>query len=471
MTIGNLMFLDRSPDRGSLAARLAEAAAAVPRLRRRPDDPTGARIRPVWIEDAELDGRAHLSVMAVPSPGGQRQLLDLLALIEPRPFDSERPPWDVTLIEGIEDGRAALYVRAHHALADGPGGLDLVSAVLDPLEKPGEVAGANGEAPSEEPAADAADVAEDAGAANLVEVEESRRKPGTLTFTIDFTRAAGQAREAAGVARFAAGAVREVEPVDTIVRALQRGLDTANSVSQQAVVVGGPLSGLPPARSIVNSFAVISVPGAKADALALGGSRNDLLVAAAAAGLGAYHEKMGLPAPELRLAMPAARHRDGGPGGNWFAPTRVVVPTSGEPAGPYFGAVADRIEKARQEPSVPLTTPVASAVSLLPTRALLPIVRAQARSVDFVATCFSGLRHARTLCGVAVHESYPFGPRLGCLMNVTAFGNGDRLDVGVTLDSVAIAEPDVLLECLETAFRSLAGTRDRPASRTRAART
>jgi hypothetical protein len=298
-----------------------------------------------------------------------------------------------------------------------------------------------------------------------------RRRPGTLSFTIDFTRAAGQAREAAGVAREAAAVVREVEPVDTIVRALQRGLDTANSVSQQAVVVGGPLSSLPPARSIVNTFAVISVPGAKADALALGGSRNDLLVAAAAAGLGAYHEKLGLPAPELRLAMPAARHRDGGPGGNWFAPTRVVVPTAGEPAAPFFGAVADRIDKARQEPSVPLTSPVAAAVSLLPTRALLPIMRAQARSVDFVATCFSGLRHARTLCGVAVHESYPFGPRLGCLMNLTAFGNGDRLDVGITLDSVAITEPDVLLECLEAAFRSLAGTRDRPAaSRARATR-
>jgi WS/DGAT/MGAT family acyltransferase len=466
MTIGNLMLLDRSPDRDALAARLVEAAAAVPRLRRRPDDPTGARIRPVWIEDAELDGRAHVNVMAVPAPGGQRQLLDLLALLEPRPFDSERPPWDVTLIEGIEGDRAALYVRAHHALADGPGGLDLVSAVLDPLETPAEVAGANGDGPSDEPPSEAEEPA------SPVEVEATpRRRPGTLSFTIDLTRAAGQAREAAGVAREAAAVVREVEPVDTIVRALQRGLDTANSVSQQAVVVGGPLSSLPPARSIVNTFAVISVPGAKADALALGGSRNDLLVAAAAAGLGAYHEKLGLPAPELRLAMPAARHRDGGPGGNWFAPTRVVVPTSGEPAAPFFGAVADRIDKARQEPSVPLTSPVAAAVSLLPTRALLPIMRAQARSVDFVATCFSGLRHARTLCGVAVHESYPFGPRLGCLMNLTAFGNGDRLDVGITLDSVAITEPDVLLECLEAAFRSLAGTRDRPAaSRARATR-
>jgi hypothetical protein len=169
--------------------------------------------------------------------------------------------------------------------------------------------------------------------------------------------------------------------------------------------------------------------------------------------------------------MPAARHRNGGPGGNWFAPTRVVVPTSAEPPGPFFGVVAERLQNARREPSVPLTSPVAAAVSLLPARALLPVVRAQARSVDFVATCFAGLRGARTLCGVTVHESYPFGPRLGCLVNLTAFGNGDRLDVGITFDPVAISEPNTLLDCLSAAFRNLTGARERPsAPRARATR-
>ena len=54
------------------------------------------------------------------------------ALLEPRPFDPERPPWDATLIEGLEGGKAALYLRAHHALTDGPGGTALVGALLDP---------------------------------------------------------------------------------------------------------------------------------------------------------------------------------------------------------------------------------------------------------------------------------------------------------------------------------------------------
>ena len=154
--------------------------------------------------------------------------------------------------------------------------------------------------------------------------------------------------------------------------------------------------------------------------------------------------------------MPAGRHRDGAPGGNWFAPTRVAVPTSGEHPGPLFGVVSERLARARSEPAVRVTSSIAAAVSRLPTRVLVPALVAQARSVDFVATAFPGLRGARTLCGAPVVESYPFGPRLGCLLNVTGFGNGDRLDVGLTLDPLAIEDPDLLMECLSTAFQAFA---------------
>jgi hypothetical protein len=254
---------------------------------------------------------------------------------------------------------------------------------------------------------------------------------------------------------------------------MQRGLDAASSVSRQAVVVGGALSPLPTARSVVSSFHAISIAGARTRALALGGSRNDLLVAATAAGLGLYHQRLGLSVPpELRLAMPARRHRDGSPGGNWFAPTRVVVPTSGDHPGPFFGVVAERLDRARHEPAVPLAGSIAAGVSLLPTRALLPVIRSQARSVDFVATCFAGLRSQRTICEAAIEESYPFGPRFGCLLNATAFGIDGRLDVGLSLDSLAVSQPDLLVECLRVAFDHLVDGRDRPGgSRTRATRT
>jgi hypothetical protein len=416
----------------------------------------------------------------VPSPGDQRQLLDLLALLEPAPFDPNHSPWDATLIEGLAGGRAAFYLRAHQALTDGLGGTSLVASMLDDVPAPNdapapeapEPAPAAASAAAPDVAAGADDQAAGAAVTGLDELPDGSigRRPGTVSVTLDLTRAAGDLTRAAGVAMDAVAVARNVDPFDAVVRAVQKGLDTASSVSHQVVVAGGPLSPLPSARSASNRFEIVSVPGARAIALSLGGSRNDLLVAAAAAGLGAYQERLGLPPSELRLAMPAGRHRDGAPGGNWFAPTRVAVPTSGEHPGPLFGVVSERLARARSEPAVRVTSSIAAAVSRLPTRVLVPALVAQARSVDFVATAFPGLRGARTLCGAPVVESYPFGPRLGCLLNVTGFGNGDRLDVGLTLDPVAIEDPDLLLECLSTAFHAFAPKPEPAGTRSRAPR-
>ena len=69
MTIGNLMVLDRLPDSAAVEARLTAAAERAPRLKQRPDDTTLVRSRPIWVEEADYDGRHHLRVAAVPSPG------------------------------------------------------------------------------------------------------------------------------------------------------------------------------------------------------------------------------------------------------------------------------------------------------------------------------------------------------------------------------------------------------------------
>jgi diacylglycerol O-acyltransferase len=428
MTVGALVLLDRAPTAAALAARVASVAQAPP-LRRRPDDPTFTRTRPAWVDDPDPDTGYHLRSAAVASPGSQRQMLDTVALLESIPFDPERPPWDLTLIEGLEGGRAALYLRAHHAITDGLGGIRLVTLLLDEPEKLGAV--------KAEPKP-----------VELVEPEPAptnERRRGTVT--IDFTKAVHPL--AAGV-----NAARDVETLDFVVRGFQRALEVANSVSRQVMVTGGPLSPLPPARSMISRFEVISFPGAKHAAIALGGSRNDLLVAVAAGGLGLYHDRLGQPSAELRLATPARQRSGDEVGGNWFAPARVEVPTATGHPGRQFGVIADRLAQARSEPALRLTAALASAISRLPTRMLLPALHAQADSVDFAATTLPGLRGSRHICGSFIEASYPFGPRLGCPLNLTAFGNADRLDVGIALDPGAITEPEVLLGCILEAYHA-----------------
>ena len=191
---------------------------------------------------------------------------------------------------------------------------------------------------------------------------------------------------------------------------------------------------------------------ARAASLALGGSRNDLLVAAAANGLGRYHDKLGQPTTELRLATPTSRRGEHETGGNWFAPARLEVPTSVARPGPQFGVVVERLAQARREPALQVASTLAATLGRLPTRLLLPALHAQADSVDFAATALPGLPGPRHLCGSLIAGSYPLGPRLGCPMNITAFGNEERLDIGIAIDPSAITEPEYLVECLTRSF-------------------
>jgi hypothetical protein len=85
-------------------------------------------------------------------------------------------------------------------------------------------------------------------------------------------------------------------------------------------------------------------------------------------------------------------------------------------------------------------------------------MRGQAHSVDFVATSLPGTRGVRKICGAVVEQSFPFGPRLGCLMNITGFAVDDRLDIGICLDPTTITEPDLLVQMIQSAFKGFAPT-------------
>jgi diacylglycerol O-acyltransferase / wax synthase len=445
MIVGNLMILDGAPQRAALAERLGAVAADEWRLRQHPDAPAGVLVRPAWVDEEKFDPNDHIRMMAVAAPGDLRQVLELVTLLELAPFDANMSPWDITVIEGLEGGRAAVYLRAHHCLTDGLHGVSLVRLFLDEFAPDHSRSPRTAAATGSEQAAGAATDSTPAK-------PSPRRRPGTVSINIDVAAAVAGAVEP--IANGVAAALR-VDPLDAIVSRIQRSIDVVNSVSRQVVVTGGPLSQLPHSRSMNSRFEALSVPGARRTALGLGGSRNDLLVAGAAIGLGRYHERLGTPCTELRLASPA-RWRNVSDGGGSVVPTRVEIPVANGRPGPLFGVVAERLSKARREPALRVTELLASAISHMPSRLLLSTVRAQANSIDFVATTVPGIRGVRHICGAVVEKSFPFGPRLGSLMNITGFGVDDRLDVGIGLDPSAITEPDLLVQCMMEAFQSMA---------------
>jgi len=89
-----------------------------------------------WVEDDDIDLEAHLRHTALPHPGGERELGELIARLHSQPLDLTRPPWECTLIEGLDHGRFAFYVKMHHSLIDGVSGMKLLQrAMPDDAEK------------------------------------------------------------------------------------------------------------------------------------------------------------------------------------------------------------------------------------------------------------------------------------------------------------------------------------------------
>lgn len=87
--------------------------------------------RPYWVETPDLDFGQHIHRLAVPSPGGQRELADLASLLYPQPLDRSRPLWEMTFIEGLQGGRVALLWKVHHCLIDGASGAGLIEFLSD----------------------------------------------------------------------------------------------------------------------------------------------------------------------------------------------------------------------------------------------------------------------------------------------------------------------------------------------------
>jgi diacylglycerol O-acyltransferase / wax synthase len=444
MTIGNLMVLDHAPSRADLTDRLEALSGEAPQLRARPKQSMLPGRGFLWAKDQDFDAGLHVRQATVPAPGALREVLDIMSLIEAMPFEPDRSPWDATLISGLAGGKAALYLRAHHVLTDGMGGAAIVDQIFDEARQPAKAT------TTEKATAAKAEAARPSDRPITAE-QQSEGGRRSLTVTVDLN-SLNRLNQAVQPLSSTVNTALALDPAGLAVRALQNSLDVASSVSRQALVTGGPLAIWPDARSLTSRFEVISVPGARSAALALGGSRNTLLVAAVASALGLYLERQGQTCPDLRLATPTSLRHRRDTGGNWFAPLRIEVPTALGHAGPQFGVVGERLARARNEPALRVTSALAMTIGRMPTRLLIPALHAQADTVDFAATTVPGSRAPRHICGAAVEESYPFGPRLGCPVNLSAFGNEDRLDIGIALDPSAITDAESLLECLRTAF-------------------
>ena len=150
-TIVVVALLAQPPDLSRLRERLVSAAHAVPRLRQRVQPRrTGV---PRWVDAGHLVLDHHLRRVQLPPPGSLADLLRLAGQQAGEAFDDARPLWQMTVVEGLDGGRAAVVIKVHHAVTDGVGGVGLLPVFTDPEPCPNEngATSANGREASRPP--------------------------------------------------------------------------------------------------------------------------------------------------------------------------------------------------------------------------------------------------------------------------------------------------------------------------------
>src|SRR6266496_2748005 len=93
---------------------------------------------PVWVDTQSFDITEHVRVHPVPLPGDERQLLLACETLRRRPLQRARPLWEMWFLTGLPDHRVGLFMKMHHAIADGVAGVATLAAFVDPVPDPPE---------------------------------------------------------------------------------------------------------------------------------------------------------------------------------------------------------------------------------------------------------------------------------------------------------------------------------------------
>ena len=209
-----------APEEPIDTVRLAELVdtrlGLVPRYRQRVRQLPAGLGAPIWVDDENFDLTYHVRRTALPRPGSDSQLHELVSRVLSRPLDRDRPLWEMYLVEGLSGDRIALITKTHQALVDGVGAIEIGEVLFD-----------------DEPATgtDEADGVDDAGDG---EVWRATRGPSTLDLmgqavgeivhrptvlldaarhgVVDVSRTLGRLGAAAGSALHMASAVARAAP-------------------------------------------------------------------------------------------------------------------------------------------------------------------------------------------------------------------------------------------------------------------
>ena len=120
-----------APGLGELTALALAKLEQLPRYRQRVRTAPLGIGRPFWADDERFDLTYHLHQATLPAPGGPGEFRETASRILAQPLDMRRSPWEIWLVDGLAEDRWALVTKVHHCVVDGVGAADMMTTLFD----------------------------------------------------------------------------------------------------------------------------------------------------------------------------------------------------------------------------------------------------------------------------------------------------------------------------------------------------
>jgi diacylglycerol O-acyltransferase / wax synthase len=437
MHIGSIgVFEGPAPQITELEGAIGSAIESIPRYRQRFREVAGGLARPVWVADPRFRLDFHVRHTALPRPGSDAQLWRLVGRVMSQPLDRNRPLWETWFVEGLEGDRWAMISKVHHCVVDGIAGTDLLARILQPSPEPPVAGDAPG---SSSTAAGAEDDAHGVTAA-------VRGVAG------DLARTAGEVLTAAtDVAR---------HPIDSATRGVRALRGAAELADVLAPMPPSSLTGpIGPHRRYAT--ARLSLDDAKTIKRALGGTVNDVALAAVATG---YRELLAhrgeLDAHSVvRTMVPVSRRRadERGELHNLVSAMFVALPVAADEPAERYRVVREAMAEMKRSGEDLATAGIVAASGLAPDvlvgvalRSVTRLLHRHQRFVTTVTTNVPGPQIPLYLAGRRLLDAYPYVPVAeGVRTGIAIFSYDGSLTFGVTADADEVPDLDVLTSGIE----------------------
>jgi diacylglycerol O-acyltransferase / wax synthase len=414
---------------------------------------------PYWIEDAAFDLEFHVRELALPAPGGERQLSDQVARLVARPLDRAHPLWELYVIQGLSDGRVALLTKMHHAAIDGVSGAEILSVLLD-----------RSPAGRDTPPAP--------------EASEATRTPGELEM---FARGlAGVPRQPLRALAAVPRTLPHLDSVATIrhlpgvpaVAAVSRRVARLSPRKRDGGVLPSPRLSAPRTRfqgaiSAHRRFAFgsLSLTEVKEIKNAAGCTVNDVVMTVCAGALRDWLAARGeLPDEPLVTMVPVSVRTpdERGTFGNRISTMIVALPTDEPEPATRLRRMSESMSAAKERHRAIPATLLQDANHFIPPALLARAARVTSRvavtrrleaPVNVVISNVPGSPQPLYCAGATLEAQYPVSAILdGIGLNITVLSYQDRLDFGIVADRAMLDDAGELIARLRVSLAELQDT-------------